>query len=204
MNRLLLCLLFLLSGAGFLAHAQVMKEDTTTNEPFFAAKKFDSKFYVGFEMVPTQILKTKGAMNLGFSLNWVVNHKFVASAKYHVLTTPVNVQSRVAPDRPTDTFNLQHHYAGLGFSYILFANKKFSFQPELSAGWGMLRYRRNEVNYTSHFGMIIPAVYGVYNATKNFRLGVGLNYRIAAGSKLVSSADMSGVGGVVFLRVGTF
>lgn len=188
----------------FTASAQLMREDTTTNEPFFAAKKFDSKFYAGFEAIPTQILKTKGAMNLGLNLNWVVNHKYVVSAKYMVLTTPVNVQSRVVPDSTGDTIKLQFHSAGLAFSYILFSNKKFSFQPELYAGWAILKYDYNGGKYYRHFGVIQPAVYGVYNATKNFRFGVGLNYRLALGPKLLSTADMSGVGGVVFIRVGTF
>jgi hypothetical protein len=188
----------------FTASAQLMREDTTTNEPFFAAKKFESKFYAGFEAIPTQILKKKAAMNLGVSLNWVVNHKFVVSAKYIVLTTPVNIQSRVQPDQPSDTINLKFHSAGLAFSYILFSNKKFSFQPELYAGWTMLKYDYNGGKYYRNFGVIQPAVYGVYNATKNFRFGVGLNYRLALGPKLLSTADMSGVGGVVFIRVGTF
>ncbi len=195
--------LLLLLGAAYLAQAQVIKEDTTTSAPFFAAKKFDSKCYVGFEGTATQILKTKAAMNLGMSLNWVVNHKYVVSAKYYILTTPVNVQPKVAIDR-TDTILLKHQSAGLAFSYILFHNKKFSFQPELYAGWGMLKYEYGGGTWVRHFGVIIPAVYGTYNATKHFRFGVGLNYRIAAGANLLSTADMSGVGGVVFIRVGTF
>lgn len=196
------CLLLLLT-ATYLASAQVIKEDTTTNAPFFAAKKFDSKFNVGFEAIPTQILKTKAAMNLGFNLNWVVNHKYVVSAKYYVLTTPVNVRPLVEPNR-TDTINLTHHSAGLAFSYILFHNKKFSFQPELYAGWGFLKYGYSGGNYYRHFGVIVPAVYGVYNAHKNVRLGIGLNYRLTAGAILIKDSQLSGVGGVVFLRVGTF
>lgn len=186
------------------ASAQLMREDTTTNGPFFAAKKFDSKFYAGFEAIPTQILKTKAAMNLGLNLNWVVNHKYVVSAKYMVLTTPLNVQSRVAPDRPNDTIKLQFHTAGLAFSYILFSDKKFSFQPELYGGWAMIKYDFAGGYYHRHFAVLQPAVYGIYNATKNFRVGVGLNYRLALGPKLISTADLSGVGGLVFIRVGTF
>lgn len=184
----------------YLGKAQIFIEDTSHHAPFFAAKKFDSKCYVGFEGTATQILKTKAAMNLGLSLNWVVNHKFVVSAKYHVLTIPV----KVYPDK-TDTI-LQQHYAGLGFSYILFYNKKFSFQPELSAGWGSIKYFYQNKNYRKDFAVIMPAVYGVYNATKHFRFGLGLNYRLAIGGSLngLKDADLSGVGGVMFIRVGTF
>jgi hypothetical protein len=197
------CHLLFLLCLGHLAGAQVIKEDTTTNAPFFAAKKFDSKCYVGFEGAATQILKKKAAMTLGLSLNWVINHKYVVSAKYHVLTTPVNIRAQVAPDRH-DTILLRHQFAGLGFSYILFHNKKFSLQPELSAGWGMIKYEYNGGTWKRHFGVIIPAIYGVYNCTKHFRFGIGLNYRFTAGATLLKDADMSGIGGLVFIRVGTF
>ncbi len=187
-----------------ITYAQLIPEDTSTTAPFFSAKKFDSKCYVGFEGTATQILKSKAAMNLGLSLNWVINHKYVVSAKYHVLTTPVNIKSIVAPDR-TDSVLLKHHFAGLGFSYILFQDKKFSFQPELTLGWGVAKYIIGKT-YRKDFAVIIPAVYGVYNATKHFRLGAGLSYRITAGGALngLKDADLSGVAGVVFFRVGTF
>lgn len=183
-----------------------MREDTTTNQPFFSAKKFDSKCYVGFEMTVSQILKKKAAMVSGLNLNWVLNHKYVVSAKYHILTTPVNIQPYVRPKYPAETYNIVHHYAGLGFSYILFHNKKFSFQPELTTGWGVVKYDYTTEKRRKDFAVIIPAVYGVWNAHKFFRMGVGLNYRATAGAKFtgLKDADLSGVGGVIFFRVGTF
>ena len=199
-----LLLLLLICSTHFL-QAQVMVEDTTTHGPFFAAKKFNSKCYVGFEGTATQILKTKAALNLGLSLNWVINHKFVVSAKYHVLTSPLNIQPKVA-ETSTDTIRLTQHFAGLAFSYIFFNNKKFSLQPELAVGWGAAKYSHLNKTYRKDYAVILPALYGVYNATKYFRFGLGLNYRVAAGANLngLSSADLSGVGGVIFIRVGTF
>lgn len=189
-----------------LMYAQVMTEDTSTHEAFFAAKKFDSKCYVGFEGTATQILKTKAAMNLGLSLNWVINHKFVVSAKYQVLTTPVNIQTIVAPDHNSDTIRPTQHFAGLAFSYVLFAAKKFSLQPELAVGWGAVKYTLQTKTYHKDYAVILPAVYGVYNASKHFRFGLGLNYRLTAGGALngLKDSHLSGVGGMVFIRVGTF
>ncbi len=186
--------------------AQVITEDTTTRAPFFATNKFNSKCYVGFEGTVSQILKTKAAMSLGLNLNWVINHKYVVSAKYNVLTTPVNIQDKVAPDNPTDTIHLTQHFAGLAFSYILFNNKKFSFQPELAVGWGATKYSHQNKTFRKDFAVILPSIYGVYNANKNFRFGAGLNYRLTAGGSLngLKDADLSGLGGMVFIRVGTF
>lgn len=198
--------LLVLLCVNFVAGAQIITEDTTSHPPFFAAKKFNSKCYVGFEGTATQILGTKAAMNLGLSLNWVINHRYVVSAKYHVLTTPVNIQKKVAPDYTRDTIRLVEHFAGLGFSYILFDKKKFSFQPELSVGWGAVKYSHQNKTFRKDFGVIIPAVYGVYNATKYFRFGLGFTAKFTAGASLngLKDADLLGLGGVIFIRVGTF
>ena len=207
MNKYLkYCLFLLLLCSYHFSTAQVFTEDTTTNAPFFAAKKINSKCYADFEGAVTQILKTSAAMNLGLSLNWIVNHKFVMSAKYHLLTTPINIQRRVAPNDIGNNIPLTNHFAGLAFSYILFDNKKFSFQPELAVGWGAAKYSYLNIMYRKDYSVILPAIYGIYNASKYFRFGLGLNYRLAIGGKLngLTDADLSGVGGVIFIRVGTF
>lgn len=189
-----------------LVHAQVITEDTITNEPFFKASKFKSNGYVGFEMQPTQILKTKAAMLVGFNLNWVINHKFVVSAKYHTLSSRTNIRSLILPGSDGNTW-LVHHFAGLGFGYVVFHDKKFSLQPELTAGWGSAKYVVSSTeSKRNDYGALIPAVYGIYNAHKNFRVGAGLNYRAVFGRNFdnITPMHLSGVAGVVFIRVGTF
>lgn len=191
---------------GGMAAAQVMVEDTTTNQPFFKASQFKSAGFVGFEMQPTQILKNKAAMVLGFNLNWVVNHKFVVSAKYHTLSSRVDVRKTVA-ETGTGTAYLTHHFAGLSFGYILFHDKKFSLQPELTAGWCSAKFEYpTDIKNRQDYSAIIPAVYGIYNAHKNFRVGAGLNYRMVVGKEAynLGFAELSGISGVVFIRVGTF
>ena len=199
-------LLFFMLAFSMGVSAQLMEEDTITHQPFFKAKKFNSKCYVGLEAIATQMLKTKVGMNTGISLNWVINHKYVVSAKYYALSSPLNIEPTVLPDQPTININLQHQFAGLGFSYLVCNNKLFSFQPEISGGWGNINYTYLAKTYRKNFGEIIPAVYGVYNATKYFRLGAGLNYRATIGASLngLKDSQISGISGVVFIRVGTF
>jgi hypothetical protein len=196
----------LLVLTGFKASAQVMEEDTTTNQPFFKATKFNSKCYVGVNASVAQILKNQATGSFGGDLNWVINHKFVVSAIYDETVNQVQIQKIVSPADPTSPTYLIHRYTGLGFSYILFDNKLFSFQPGLSAGWGHIQYSYNNVNYHDNFAEVVPDVSATYNCTKYFRFGLGLNYRIAAGASLngLKSGDISGVGGVVFIKVGTF
>lgn len=202
-NFFLLSVICCLSSA---ALSQKLTEDTAKNQPFFQAKKFDSRAYVGFEAMPAQILKTNAAMLLGFHLGWIVNHKYVLSAKYHTITTPTDIHQIVAPFYNSRR-NLIHHFAGLSFSYILFHNKKFSFQPELAAGWCSAKFEYPDgVKQRKDYAMLIPSVNGTWNASKLIRIGVGLNYRVAIGKKFYSfkSSELNGVSGVVFFRVGNF
>ncbi|MDB5281222.1 MAG: hypothetical protein JWO06_297, partial [Bacteroidota bacterium] len=129
-----LLVLMLVTGIGL--SAQVIEEDTTTNQPFFKAKKFNSKCFVGLEASATQMLKTSVGMNTGISLNWVINHKYVVSAKYYALSSNLNIEPIVIHDQPQAHVFIRHQSAGLGFSYIVCSDKLFSFQPEISGGWG--------------------------------------------------------------------
>lgn len=204
-TRILLFFFLLLTGS--LLRAQVMIEDTTKAEPFLKAKKFHSRGYVGAEGNFSQLLVNKVGFNLGFSLNWVVNHRYVVSAKYHTITSQNNIQSYVEPSLPSTEIPLIHHYAGLGFSYILFHKKKFSLQPEISGGWALSRYSVDTLHRArSDYGMIIPALYGTYNASPYFQFGIGVRYNAAIGCKLgdLKSKEMSGVGGLIFIRIGQF
>lgn len=188
------------------ASAQLMLEDTTTNEPFFKAKKFNSRAYVGVDAGVGQVYKGKAGMNIGFSLNWVINHKFVVSARYQTPTTQINVQPTVVPYYSNPVY-LKHHFAGLAFSYIFFEKKMFSLQPELCAGWASAKFEWPKDLYQRRdWGAVIPAVYGIYNATPYFRLGAGLSYKAVFGPQLfgLKAMDLSGVSGLIFFRVGTF
>lgn len=198
---------FLLVFLAFGVQAQVLEEDTTTNAPFFAAQKFKSSCYVGIEAQVAQVMKNKAGMQMGFNLNWVVNHKYVVSARYQNLTTRHDIHSIVVPYLTEPVYLIQH-MAGLGFSYILFSDKKFSFQPELSGGWVGVKFEHpTDVYQRKDAAFIMPAVYGVFNATKYFRMGVGLNYRAVIGPSFFGfdpMKNLSGVSGVVFFRIGTF
>ena len=200
-------LVFLLfTVIGLTASAQILREDTSTHQPFFKASKFNSKCYVGLGASVVQVFKTQATGNFGIDLNWVINHKFVVSAIYNGNANQLQVQKIVQPADPLITTYLKQQYVGLGFSYILFDQKLFSFQPGLSAGWGRIAYAYNNITYRKDFAQILPEVSATYNCTKIFRVGLGLNYRIAAGAAFngIKNADMCGVGGIIFIKVGTF
>jgi hypothetical protein len=189
------------------ASAQLIEEDTTTHQLFFKARKFNSRCFVDLDAMPGQILNTKAAFYAGAGLNWLINHHYVVTARYTNLSNPVSIQTIVAPDHPGE-IDLKHQSAGLGFGYIVLPQKLFSFEPELTAGWGVIKYTIDSTtqSFRKDFAEIIPAIYGICNATKYFRVGIGLNYRICAGASLngLKSTEIGGIGGLVFIRVGTF
>lgn len=186
--------------------AQLMEEDTARQAPLFAAQKFSSRCFVGFDTRAGQILKNQAASQVAFSLNWVVNHRYVVTAKYHTLGSQKDISNIVVP-YSTESIPLIHHYAGLGFGYLFFHDKRFSLHPELTMGWAAIKFKHPAEEFQrKNYAMIVPAVYGVWNATHLFRLGLGLDYQAAFGQRFFSfkSSYLNGVGGVVFIRVGTF
>lgn len=203
MKQLLLFLSVLWAGAAF---GQLIEEDTTLNEPFFKSKAFHSSGYVQAEVQPAQILKTKAAGLMGFGLNWAINHRYVIGAQYFTLVSQNDITDLVGSGYTAKKL-LIHHFAGLGFSYIFFDDKKFSLQPGLTAGWCSAKYEIGEKKFLRRdYGALVPSLSGVFNASKHFRVGVGLNYRAVIGPRFFAlrSTDLSGVSGVVFFRVGTF
>lgn len=195
--------LFVLSFG--LASAQLFEEDTTSNEPFFKASKFHSSAYFQAAVHGGQILKNKGAGLVDFSLNWTINHKYVVSGQFFTIASRNNISSYVEPNAVNKV--LIHHFAGIGFSYIFFSDKKFSLQPGLSGGWCVAKYATgNDKFLKRYYAAVIPQVSGVFNATKHFRIGLGVNYRAVVGQKFfaLKASDLSGIGGMVFFRVGTF
>ncbi len=189
----------------FLSGALFAQDEDTTSKPFFYSKKFVSTAYVQTGVNVTHIVGSAAATT-HFSLHWVINHKFVVGANYHILSSREEIKKLTYPDYNKDIY-LTHHFAGLSFGYILFHDKKFSLQPELAAGWSNIKFTRNDTLITrKHYAGIIPAVYGTWNATKIFRLGVGINYRLIVGEpfKDLSMKNLSGVGGMIFMRFGRF
>lgn len=183
-----------------------MEEDTSRQAPLFQAQKLSSRCFVGFDTRAGQILNNKAASQVAFSLNWVVNHRFVVTAKYHTLGSKKDIRSIVVP-YSAKAIPLIHHYAGLGFGYLFFHHKRFSLHPELSMGWAAIKFEHPADEFQrKDYAMLIPAVYGIWNATPHFRLGLGLDYQAAFGPRFFTfkSNYLNGVGGVVFLRVGTF
>lgn len=205
-GRIQLGLLLCLNMLVFQAVAQVIEYDTSSREPFFKARHFNSSAHATFEAGVSHMFTNKVVMLTGASLNWVVNKRYVTTARFHTLTSQVNIQSIATPhvDRP---LYLQHYYAGLSFSYIFFADKIATLQPEIGAGWACARFEYpDKLFQRQDYGAILPGVQTTFNLSKIIRLGLGVHYRAVFGSKFfdLRSEQLNGVSGSVSLKVGKF
>lgn len=180
----------------------VMTIDTAKRNGFFHAKKFESGAYFGTAMYVGQLLKTKAGMHLGFELVWVVNHSITVGAQYLSLTTRPNISPYL---NRLDTLRLSHQMVGGSVGYIAFARKRFSLHPEVAGGWSVTRYNLHGKLYDNG-GYVMPSVKGLFNAHKFFRIGAGLQYMAVFGANVkgFQRNTLSGFGGQIFLRVGTF
>lgn len=216
MNKsLFILLLFSLSMS--YAYCQV---DTTR---LFYAKNIESAAFVEFGSNIRQVNSSAG-MDINLSVNWLVNHKYYIGAAYTQLASVEEVLSAdsIGLSRPTPLYNIntaiKYQTLGVRFGYILFENQKIiSFSPDLTIGWAGIKLVTDEDKQKINGALVSPALKGVFNVSDYFRIGVGVNYNAFIFKAYDSANDSSqtyktqltsknlgGLGGGIFLRVGRF
>ena len=185
----------------------------------FFAKKFDSDAFVELGSRIRQVNSNAG-MDIDFSVNWLVEHKYYLGAAYGQLANVEQFFSahRVSPDLLNDTTQLKYQSLGLRFGYILFEDQKIiSFSPDLTIGWAGISLITKEEKQKINSGYLSPALKGVFNVSDYFRIGVSINYNIFIFKAFDSTDDaesifitkispksVNGIGGGIFLRIGQF
>lgn len=215
MPRAVFLLIFYLSSFSW-AMSQV---DTTK---LFYAKKFNSAAFVELGSNIIQVNKNAG-MNIDFSANWLVEHKYYVGAAYSQLANVEQVYSAERLDNSNiltynKLTNIKYQTAGVRLGYILFEDQKvFSLSPDLTAGWAGVKLVTLENEQKINGAHLVPAIKGVFNLSDFFRIGLALNYQVfifkdydskndlsAPFATQLSAKTLNGVGGGVFLRIGKF
>jgi hypothetical protein len=195
-------LLFFASNLFAQADSSIVLKDST--------KFAKTSFFVQFEGQGAYIFK-QAAMVSSASLNLLIKGKFYLGAKYNIASTPIRTEVHNFPGTidPIDpTSRVYYQSATLHFGYIVFHDKKFSFNPELGLGWGEVRKPAdaNGAAAKLNHGVALPALNALWNAHKNFRLGITAGGRVAYGQNFenLQSFQASGFYGGVFFRIGRF
>jgi len=209
-------LLLLISS--FSAIYAFSQNDTTK---LFFSEKFESDAFVEFGSRITHVNYSSG-MDIDLALNWLINHKYYLGATYGQLASVeknTSIIKILEATKPTEIdTKINYQTLGIRLGYILLENSKIiSFSPDLTLGWVGVKLE-NESDETKLNGAYIsPAIKGVFNVSDYFRIGVVLNYNAfmikkynsqndnnAVYSYQLSSKNISGIGGGLFLRVGQF
>ena len=188
----------------------------------FFAKKFDSDAFVELGSRIRQVNSNAG-MDIDFSVNWLVNHKYYMGGAYSQLA---NVEEFYSASKlsmsPVPIFailtTIKYQTAGIRFGYILFEDQKIiSFSPDLTLGWAGIKLITETEEQKLNGAVISPALKGVFNVSDFFRIGVSVNYNVFVFKELdttsneeslyvtqFSSKKLNGIGGGIFLRIGQF
>ena len=186
------------------------------------AKNFDSDAFVELGSRIRQVNSNAG-MDIDFSANWLVNHKYYLGLAYSQLA---NVEQFYSSEKfsigpgpspiltPTTS---KYQTAGIRLGYILFEDQKIiSFSPDLTMAWAGIKLITEDETQKINAGLISPSLKGVFNVSDYFRIGVALNYNLFIFKTFdstntestyitqFSSKSLNGVGGGIFLRIGQF
>ena len=202
----------------------VDREPDSTRHGFFHAGKFHSSFHVQFEGDAAYVLSKTSAIT-GIEVAWVVNHKLSFGVRFDILTSSVKINKFI---NSYDTIRSTTPYtpnlikptsmsAMVEVGYILRSGKKVSIEPSIGVGWSSLTFTDPKVGWidsveekyvstTFNYLIIHPSVSIIWNATKNFRVGVVVGARGVFGTDYLrlKSYRVGGVYAGLFLRFGTF
>lgn len=200
MKTFLLLLFFFLTLFSTQANAQV---DTTK---LLYAKNLVSD---GFVELGSNFIQFngEGATNIDFSVNWLVGKKYYLGFVFQQLASYETGSQYIDSLAIFQEGIIKQQNIGLRFGYVFFEDSKIaSFSPDISGGWSGLRWEGEAPKEREHFGFISPALKGVFNVSDFFRIGAQLNYRAYIGldSPSLTSKELNGLGGGIFLRIGSF
>ena len=125
---------------------------------------------------------------------WIINHSFVIGGAAYGLATSYQL--------PGD--RLTFGYGGLMLEYIAMPQNVFHVAFDTVIGGGAVAPR----NSTSPSAVVVlePELDGVVNLSSSVRAGLGLSYRMTRGKNVanLTSSDLSGFGGNLFVQFGSF
>ena len=188
----------------------------------FYAKNFSSAAFVELGSNIIHVNDNAG-MNIDFSANWLIVHKYYLGAAYSQLASVEQILSAEKPINSSPlVFNqettIKYQTAGIRLGYILYEEQKvISISPDLTAGWSGINLITKEREQKINGAYLSPAIKGVFNISDYFRLGLSVNYRVfvfkthdstteieAPYVTQFSSEALNGLGGGLFLRIGKF
>jgi hypothetical protein len=138
---------------------------------------------------------------------WVLGHKLALGGKGYVL---------ISPNDAAGLNNIKMEFGCWGglVEYVIASDKLFHLNVNTMIGAGGVRYtvkdyryNHSEVDYTEDAVFVIePGLDAELNIHKNFRIGLGVYYRMVSNVDYadLTNADLSGLSGQITFKFGAF
>jgi len=144
---------------------------------------------------------------MGGQGSWILNHKLALGGKGYALINPVDVPE-------LDNIKMEFGCWGGLIEYVIASENLIHMNINTMIGAGSVRYTvkdytddHSEVDYTEDaFFVIEPGIDAELNIHKNFRIGLGVYYRIVSGVNYadLANADLNGLSGQITFKFGGF
>ena len=137
---------------------------------------------------------------------WVINHTLVIGGGGYSLAFDIETDQQSVNGKP---LYLDMSYGGFEMEYIHNPDQLVHWTAHMLLGGGHLYLREHDPNESvADDGFIVfqPGVFVEINVAKWFRLGFGVNYRVAMGVDFdgLTNNEMSGLAGEIIFKFGSF
>jgi len=138
---------------------------------------------------------------------WIINGSFVIGGGGYALANTGNFEHLA--NGAGDSGKLEMAYGGLELGYVLRPDDQLHVALGLLIGAGGVTWKPDGPSGSQvddAFFVAEPEVDVVFNATRVFRVALGVSYRLTRGAELfdLDDADLSGFAGLVALEFGNF
>jgi hypothetical protein len=144
---------------------------------------------------------------MGGQGSWIINHKLAIGGKGYALISPLEVSG-------LNNVKMEFGCWGGLIEYIIASDKLIHLNVNTMIGAGGVRYSvkdyrydHNQVDYTEDGVFVIePGLDAELNIHKNFRIGLGVNYRMVSNVDYadLTDSDLSGFSAQITFKFGAF
>jgi hypothetical protein len=174
--------------------------------------------YFGGPVIRATRMHDEFALTAGARGGWIVNRSVVLGASAHYLVNSVSVATEV-PDTVAvvdTTLDITVIYGGPEFEYINGSHRLLHYTVTMLVGAGLIEYKDYECSVcdedadtdldTDIFFVVEPSVNLMLNVAPMLRIGLGVSYRYTHDVELrnLDNADLSGVSGLLTVKIGRF
>ncbi len=149
----------------------------------------------------------KTGVFMGGQAAWIINHKLAIGGKGYALISPYDVAG-------LNNVKMEFGCWGGLIEYVIASDKLFHLNANTMIGAGGVRYsvkdyryEHSEVDYSEDAVFVIElGLDAELNVHKNFRIGLGVYYRLAGNVDYadLTNANLNGLSGQIIFKFGAF